>query len=222
MRKSLLVVLVCVLLFSSLSVAAITIQEDTGDISNASQTFKMMASGSGDVVITAKKPPVIWEKPTLRSGEYMTRSSSLILQNATKNTQIVELETVELPYDNEDALRYLNHLTITVSNGNEVLYKGPYSRINDKDSHFTLQAELPADSQIAYSISLSCDFQYTGTGFDADDQIQWKFRTKTEVSDKADGSEKFTNPILLQVAVALGIALLLLGALTSYRYFKNR
>lgn len=228
MRKLLITMLVCVFLLSSLSVAAITIQEDTGDtnnISNSSQIFKITALSNGTVAFSSKNPPVIWERPALLAGEYMERPSSLILHNATGKTQTVVLESVELPYNNEDALRYLNHLTITVTNGNEVLYKGPYSRINEKESNFSIKTELPTNSQIVYNIHLSCDYRYKGTGFGESDQILWKFRTEASTQDSVDNVEdnsSFANPVILQVALAIVLTIFLAAALILYRYLKNR
>lgn len=222
MKKLLITTIVCLLVLSSLSANALTVQEADGNISDASQIYRVTALANGTITVVTKNEPTLWEQPTLKAGDYMVRSSSLILHNTTGKTQNIELETVELPYENEAALRYLDHLTITVSNGNTVLYKGPYSRINEDES-FVMKAELPTDNQIVFNISLSCDYQYTGAGFGANDLIQWKFRAEVpdngEGNASTDNTESFANPTLLQVALAAGLSILLLASITLYRRF---
>ncbi len=187
---------------------------------SSTQLYDLGTLGDNTLVFTAENAATVWERPTLKAGEYTTTAGTLIVRNSTATEQKIGLRTVELPYDNEEALRYLNHVYITVRNGSTVLYEGAYSRIND-DRDFTLNTVLPADAQVAYSIDLRCDYTYTGDGLAADDLIEWEFYAVTETTDETKFS--FSDPALFEVLMACGIAAVLLGGIFLYdRFMKNR
>lgn len=189
---------------------------------NTTQAYKLTVLGDDTLVFSAENAPTLWEKPTLKAGQYMTVSGMLTLHNGTSVEQKIGLRTVELPYDNEEALRYLNHVHITVRNGSNVLYEGPYSRIND-DRDFNLNVMLPANKKMTYFIDLRCDYTYTGEGLASDDLIKWEFYAVEEASDDAAETTSFSNSALLEVLLACGVAVLLLGGIFVYdRFIKNR
>ncbi len=188
---------------------------------NTTQTYTLSMLGDNTLVFTREKAPALWEKPTLEAGQHTTMSGILTVQNSTSVEQKVSLNSIDLPFDNEDALRYLNHLNITVRNGSEVLYDGPYSRIND-DRDFNLNMTLAPNTKEDYFIDLRCDYLYTGQGFAEDDLITWDFYAVEETPDTTE-STSFSNPALLEVLFACGIAVLLLGGIFAYdRFVKNR
>ncbi|MBQ9964983.1 MAG: hypothetical protein IJP14_07690, partial [Clostridia bacterium] len=121
------------------------------------QTFELVALGDNTLAFKAQEEPAFWEHPTLKAGEYVEHAGAFIIHNKTTALQKIGLQSVQLPFENEEALRYLNHLTLTVKSGSTVLYEGPYSRINDNGG-LSLNTELPANSSIAYTIGLRCDY----------------------------------------------------------------
>ena len=188
---------------------------------NTTQTYKLTVLGDNTLVFSAEKAPTLWEKPTLKAGQYTTVSGMLTVHNSTSVEQKIGLRTVELPYDNEEALRYLNHVYITVRNGSKVLYEGPYSRIND-DRDFNLNMMLAANQKVNYFIDLRCDYLYTGDGLAADDLIKWEFYAVDETPDDTVKPESFSSATLLEILLSCGIAVFLLGGIFVYdRFIKN-
>ncbi len=188
---------------------------------NTAQTYKLTVLGDDTAVFSAQNTPTLWEKPTLKAGQYMTTSGMLTVQNNTTVEQKIKLRTVELPYDNEEALRYLNHVYITVRDGSNVLYDGPYSRIND-NRDFNLNVTLSANKKATYFIDLHCDYLYTGEGLATNDVIKWDFYAVDETANETSESTSFSNPALLEVLVACGIAALLLGGIFAYNRFVQK
>ncbi len=189
---------------------------------NTTQTYRLSTLGDNTLVFSTQNAPTLWEKPTLKAGQYMTIAGMLTVHNCTSVEQKIELRTVELPFDNEEALRYLNHVYITVRDGSKVLYEGPYSRIND-DPNFNVSMMLAANKKMNYFIDLRCDYTYTGKGLAADDLIKWDFYAVNKTPDEHEESTSFSNPALLEVLLACGIAVLLLGGIFVYdRFLKNR
>ena len=87
-------------------------------------------SGTGMI---AENPAqaAFWEYPILPAGQTKLTQGTLTIKNNTGRDATVRLEEVELPYDDPAALDYLAALTITIRDGDAVLYNGPYSAIND-------------------------------------------------------------------------------------------
>lgn len=187
---------------------------------NNSQLYELNKLGNNTLVFTAKNAPTFWEKPVLKAGEYTTTSGTLTVRNSTSVEQNIKLRTVEFPYNNEEALRYLNHVYITIQKDSAVLYDGPYSRIND-DRDFSINAVLAANTEITYSIEMRCDYAYTGEGLATDDLIEWEFYTVQEAAEEPSSSP-FSDPALLEVLVACGIAVLLLGGVFLYDRFLKK
>lgn len=217
--KKLLIFVLCAIL---LSLLAAPLSATAASNDNVTQTYKLTALGDDTLAFSTENAPTLWEKPTLTGGQYMTATGSLTVHNATSTEQKIGLRTVELPFDNEEALRYLNHVYITVRNGSNVLYEGPYSRIND-DRDFNLNTVLAANKKVEYFIDLRCEYAYTGNGFAEEDLIKWEFYAVDETADDTAESSSFTNPALREVLFACGIAaLLLIGIFVYNRFVKNR
>lgn len=190
------------------------------EVDPTKQTYELKMHDDGTVVFTPTSPAAFWEAPTLQAGERHTVSGQLIFHNRTNTTQELQLKTVALPYENEDALRYLNHLHLTIMSGNSVLYEGPYSRIND-DPTFTLKTVLNAGDWVGYTIQLYCDYNYTGNGLGENDVISWEFLATSPAI--ADEHVAFDDQALLEVVLACGIALIVLAAIFLYdRFWRAR
>lgn len=212
--KKVLILILCVGLFC-LAALPVTATD------NIVQIYELCALGDNTLAFSAKNTATFWEKPTLKAGEYTTTTGLLIIRNSTASEQKIGLRTIELPYDNEDALRYLNHVYITVQNGNTVLYEGAYSRIND-DQSFSLNTVLSAGAQVTYSIDMRCDYTYIGEQLSAEDLIKWEFYVTVEDTPETSSSP-FSDPALFEVIFACGLAVLLLGGIFLYdRFIKIR
>ncbi len=193
--------------------------DDTTKGGNYTQTYELTALADGTVIFTPKAAATFWEAPTLKAGEAPAESGQLIFHNRTSAVQKLGLKTVVLPYDNEESLRYLNHVNLTIQSGDTVLYDGPYSRIND-DPTFKLTAELQPGDWVGYTVRLYCDFGYAGQGLAKDETIQWQFYTIAQADNT--NKEGFADPALLEVVLACGIALIVLVGIFLYDHFRKR
>lgn len=211
MKKVLILTLCTVLL--ALTVIPVTADSDV-------QIYNLSALGDNALVFTAQSAAAFWEKPTLKAGEYTTTTGTLIVRNSTTTEQKIGLRTVELPYENEEALRYLNHVYITVKNDSTILYEGAYSRINE-DRGFSLNTELPPNAEATFFIDLRCDYTYSGDGMAPDDLIKWEFYAVEETAGKVE-SASFSDSTLLEVLAACIIAAALLGGIVLYDWFMKK
>lgn len=177
---------------------------------NNSQTIALTEQGD-TVILSAQNPPAFWERPALKAGESYAVNGTLTLVNHTQTTRTISLDTVKLPYENETSLRYLNHLFLRVTEGEDVLFNGPYSTINDTNG-LLLHRKLAAGESSVLTISLYCDYTCPDKGLAEGEWLDWQFYTFTEAAKPA--VERFKDPTLLEVAIAAGAAgLLLVGVL---------
>lgn len=101
-----------------------------------------------------------WEAPSLSAGE--TRSGgTLALENTSDKEVTLTLSEAGLPYDNADAMAYLDALQLQILDGETELFNDQYSRLGTGDSP-VLQTKLAPGEKKIYTISLSCSFRYTG------------------------------------------------------------
>lgn len=118
--------------------------------------------------------PTFWEFPQLQAGETRT-GGQLILHNDSDGTETIALRRVELPYDDPQALAYLDALQLTVQSGDTVVYQDTYAHVMDEEGGLQLAAfDLAAGGSETYTISLSCDFGYTGS-VALTEPLNWRF-----------------------------------------------
>ncbi len=177
-------------------------------------------------VLTVKNPPSAWEAPTLRAGEALAEPGLLTLHNGTEVPTTLVLDYVELPFGNRQALAYLNHVTVTVSRDAQVLYTGPYTRINDEETGLSLRCELQPGETAAYQVNLRCDYGYVGegTGFAQDEYIDWKFYAVDDVATQAQEqpAEPFDDPTVRELVLAVAVAVILLVGVALYEAWRRR
>lgn len=211
MKRRVLTVLLAVLLFCvSFGVCAGTTQHIT------------LTSFGDAVMLSATDAPAVWECPSLQAGEALREPGTLVLTNESNVARTISLDYVALPFDDDDALAYLNYVNITVREGSRVLYDGPYARINDKgglDLHYALQPK----TAVTLSVDLRCDYAFRGTktGFEDGKLIDWKFYTVLE-SETEDKAEAFNDPALRDILIAAGVAILLLVGVGVYEIIRRK
>lgn len=153
--------------------------------------------------------PAFWELPQVPAGQVLHREGTLTLKNTTGLTADMKLDTVSLPYDNPEALEYLNHLTITVKDGDHVLYEGPYSRINDEGG-LRIALSLESGAVKTYTIGLRCDFAYTGNLAEASQYIDWMFSASAQADSSSPQpvQEQLPRGAMILLCVAGGLVIL--------------
>ena len=148
-----------------------------------------------------------WEYPILPAGQTKLTQGTLTIKNNTGRDATVRLEEVELPYDDPDALDYLAALTITIRDGDAVLYNGPYSAINDGGLQLTVP--VASGQMKSYTISLHCAFSYEGDPAAAAKPLFWAFSaTSTVVENPGKQLPPISPLVLTMFCVAGGLVLI--------------
>ncbi|MCL2488967.1 MAG: hypothetical protein FWE80_09820 [Oscillospiraceae bacterium] len=99
-----------------------------------------------------------WEVPSLSAGQSRL-NGKIVLENQTDRTVSFVLNTVDLPYDDEEAMEYLNYVRVVLLRGDQLLYSGPYIRLVDPET-FELNLTAAEREICEIIIQLSCDFDY--------------------------------------------------------------
>lgn len=185
---------------------------------NNSQTIALSEQGE-TVILSAQNSLAFWERPTLKAGESYIAKGTLTLVNNTKITRTIALDTVKLPFDNETSLRYLNHLILRVAEGENVLFEGPYSTINDT-SGLLLHRELEAGQSSVLNISLFADYTCPEKGLAENEWLDWQFYSFSQTAEPI--VERFKDPALLEIAIAAGAAGLLLAGVLLFDKLRKK
>lgn len=203
--KRLTALLLCFFLFS-LSVAA----------APATDQIIQLTSTNDVLSFVATEPTTYWESPALRAGETATISGKLTLVNNTNITRDIRFQYVRFPFQDEDALAYLNHLMLTIRQDDTVLYDGPYSCINNEDVKPSLGATLEPYASCSYTISLRCDYTYAESEPLDREILEWIFDAQIEPDADFSNDEEpsvspspLFDPFFVQWPIALVIAAIL-------------
>lgn len=188
--------LLAFLLLFSLSASALFASEQTIALTTVDDNLSFVA----------KKPTTYWETPSLRAGEFAVSTGTLTLLNSTDTTRDITFEQVVFPYHDREFLLYLNHLHLTIEKDGELLYDAPYSHINNPDEKPPLDAVLAAGESCMYTISLRCDYAYTGMAYTSPEVLEWQFSTPVEPTEKEIPVETPTPPIGDRLYLQWGIA----------------
>ncbi|MBQ6830780.1 MAG: hypothetical protein IJO59_06645 [Clostridia bacterium] len=181
----------------------------------ADQVIKLTATN--DVLsFVATEPTTFWESPTLRNGETAVTTGTLTLVNDTDITRDIYFDCVKFPYQDEHALAYLNHLFITVNEGETVLYDGAYSCINNENVKPKLGAVLAPHASCSYTITLRCDYTYVEAEEPDREILEWIFGVQAQpTSDFINDDEPsiapspLFDPLFVVWPIALVIAAIL-------------
>lgn len=178
----------------------------------------------GTLMLSAKNQPTSWELIDLKAGEATDQPGMLVLENNTKRAHTISLNYVGLPFDNEAALAYLQHVNITVAGDSGVLYDGPYTRINDENG-LRINRLLQPGEAATLSISVRCDYTLDNAVLPAGGVLtDWKFFTmvQQEVEDGDKVSAAFSDPALREILIAVAAAAALLIGVGVYEFSRRR
>ncbi len=201
-------------IFSLLMVVILLSLSASAAAGNTTQVMEITDTDD-TVVVAVTQPVTFWESPTLRAGESVITDGTLTVTNTTDSSYGLSFRSVTFPYSDSAALEYLNHLHLTVKQEETVLYEGPYSEINTPDA-LALNTNLAPDESVVYTVSLKCDYTYTGTSFVNDTVLEWNFTvTDLDTATPELPTESFHDPLLRQWLIA-GIITVVLLAITLY------
>lgn len=148
-----------------------------------------------------------WEYPTLAAGQ-SREDGVLRLVNNGKAALDFRLQTVELPYGNQEALAYLDALRLRVTDGKTVLYDGPYTRVMEKDGLKLEVQGLAGGTEKRWQVALYADFRYEGDPQTAAVQIPWLFAA-SEAEVQRDVEAPRAQGKLLVIVCAAGVLVVL-------------
>ena len=213
MKRLLLTVLLAVLLFSlTFSATADSMQHIT------------LSEFDGALMLSAQAAPTDWELVNLQAGESPVDAGVLVLENLTAQTHTITLSHVELPFNNAAALAYLQNITLTVRDGDTVLYSGPYTRVNDENGLNFSYDLLPAQ-KVTLTVDVACAYTVDNAQVPEEGVLaDWKFYTvvTTPVQDDEKVSSALSDPALREALVAVAAAAALLLGVGVYEVMKRR
>lgn len=170
------------------------------------KTYALETAGTKTAFRASQEEAAFWEYPQLVPGQTLT--GQLTLVNRTGETSAVSLDGVQLPYDDVEALTYLNAVNLRVEKGDEVLYDGAYVRIADALPQ--ISAELAPGEGITLDITARCQYGYDGDV--APGLITWDFAAEVsapwETPDPAEPASWIFWVICAAVLIAVICGLL--------------
>lgn len=195
--------LMALLLPASFAVSAETAQ--------AQRIYTVVSQGNSGQIFKEPQESTFLESPVLRAGE-AREDGILRFVNEDKAAVDVWIRAVELPYDDEEALAYLSALRLRITDGETVLYDGPYTRAADEGGIRLRQNALARGSQKEYRVALYCDFAYTGEPVPC--VVDWDVQATPSVIRDDIPAPKQPVWVLVTIGVAGALAILcaVLGA----------
>lgn len=115
--------LMALLLPASFAVSAETAQ--------AQRIYTVVSQGNSGQIFKEPQESTFWGVPCA-AGWGGSEDGILRFVNEDKAAVDVWIRAVELPYDDEEALAYLSALRLRITDGETVLYDGPYTRAADE------------------------------------------------------------------------------------------
>lgn len=173
--------LACLLMLScmTMTVAATPdTEEELTSMETVSKVYSMHISTVQGFIQASPQTPAFWEYPMLRGGEDYVEGM-LILRNDSEVSTSLKLSSVSLPYGDVAKLSYLDHLMLTVKDGDTVIYNNTYAHVNDAEGglHISLPEMTPGEEKV-YTIKLRCLYSYGGDETVDAPVLNWNFEAK--------------------------------------------
>lgn len=207
--------LAAALLFAVALSAGLTV---SAEAAQAQRVFTIVSQGNSGQIFKEPQESTFWESPVLRAGE-ARENGTLRIVNEDKAAVDVWLRAVTLPYDDAEALTYLNALRLRITDGETVVYDGPYTRVADGDGLQLRQDALPRGAQKDYQVGLYCDFAYTGDPIPC--VVEWDIQASPSVIRDDIPAPKQPVWVLVTVCVA-GALVILCAVLGATNLTKKR
>lgn len=168
--------------------------------------------------------PAFWEYPLLRAGEDYAEGT-MIVRNDSEYVASMELTEITLPYGDAKKLAYLDHLELTVTEGDTVLYDNTYAHINDEEGGLKLVFnEMQPGEEHIYTIKLRCRYDYAGDPYADVAQVAWLFgaSTKTVTYEESAGLPEWAKMTVMIFAAMVVLLLLIVIVRAIVRAVKKK
>lgn len=177
------------------------------------QTKIFTLQPSGDTLNIKESPleSMFWETPLLGAGQSRDGGEIRIVNNSSKTVSF-RLKSVELPYDDAAMLNYLNHMILTIKDGNTVVYNGSYAHVNDQEGGLKLEVkQLQPGKDHSWTVSIHCPYTFSGKPVVAKQSIRFLFESHTEETVMRNTSNLWIW-VVMGVAVALVVVVMVISA----------
>ncbi len=219
--KRLVACLLCLLLLIALPTAVSA--ERPESMETLSKLYVLNITETRGSIETTPATPAFWEYPVLRAGEEYIEGT-MIIRNDSNYTASMTLKEITLPYGESARLQYLDHLELTVSEGDQVLYDNTYAHVNDEEGglKLALDAMAPGEEH-TYTIRLRCRYDYAGDPYADVSQVAWLFgaSTQTTTYEESEGLPEWAKLTVIIFAVMI-VLLILIMIIRAIIRAKNR
>ncbi len=208
--KRLAVCLLCVLMLVALPTAVAA--ERPESMETLSKLYVLNISETRGSIEATPATPAFWEYPVLRAGENYIEGTTII-RNDSDYTASMTLNEITLPYGESAKLNYLDHLELTVTEGDQVLYDNTYAHINDEEGGLKLDLEAMAPGEEhTYTIQLRCRYDYKGDPYADVAQVAWLFgaSTQTTTFEESEGLPEWAMLTVIIFAVMIAVLILIM------------
>ena len=148
MRKA----IACLLMLGLVCLTAWPCAADTN------RTWTTHDAGTVIQFIPDSQEATFWEWPDLQNGAH--RTGTLVLKNTAAREMTVRMDGAWLPFDDHDALTYLNFITLTIKDdAGQVLFCDRYVRLADWQTEI---GTLAPQESVTWQVDMRCDFTYDG------------------------------------------------------------
>lgn len=222
--KQWIAAVLCLLMLAALPVAVSAERPESMD--TLTKEYVLNITQTRGSIETIPATPAFWEYPLLRAGESYAEGTMIVRNNSDYVASMV-LNEVTLPYGNEQKLAYLDHLELTVCEGDTVLFDNTYAHINDEDGGLKIAFEemAPGEEHI-FTVKLRCRYDYAGNPYEDVSQVAWLFgaSTQTTTYEEPDGLPewaKLTVIIFAAMIVVLIVIMIVRAVINAVKKKKN-
>lgn len=221
--KQLTVCLLSLLMLTGLTVAVSAERPESMD--TLTKTYTLYITQTRGSIEAQPLSPAFWEYPVLRAGEQYAEGT-MTIRNNSEYTASMSLNNVTLPYGDDKKLAYLDHLQLTVTEGDQVLYDNTYAHINDADGGLKIafEAMAPGEEHV-YTIRMRCRYDYTGDPYADASHVAWLFgaSTQTTTFEESQGLPQWAllTVIIFAVMIAVLIVMAVVRAVISAKKKKE-
>lgn len=220
--KRLAACVLCLLILIALPTAVSA--ERPENMETLSKTYVLNISETHGSIEATPATPAFWEYPVLRAGEDYVEGT-VVIRNDSNYTASMTLKEITLPYGDTAKLRYLDHLELTVSEGDQVLYDNTYAHVNDEEGGLKLALdEMAPGEEHIYTIRLRCRYDYAGDPYADVAQVAWLFgaSTQTTTYEESEGLPDWAKltVIIFAVMIVLLILIMIIRAIVSAKKRK--